>query len=387
MNTDTYTTLHDEFLLDPNVIYLNHGSFGATPRPVFESYQRWQRELENQPCKFFGRAHELLEHSREILADYIGTQKDNLAYVTNATTGINIAAHSIKLHPGDEVLSTNHEYGALDRTWQYLARKIGFRYINQPIPLPITSAQDLIDTLWSGVTSRTRVIYISHITSPTAFILPVARICQKAREQGIITVVDGAHAPGQVAINLDQLGADFYSGNLHKWLCAPKGTAFLYTRPELQKMIEPLIVSWGWNLDYTGSNPLVDFVEMQGTRDYSPFLAVPDAIQFYKDHHWDDVRQACHTLLKDTIAAISTHFGLPPLTELTTEWFSQMGCAPLPEDVDAAMLRKGLQDLYSIEIPVINWNSHKMVRISIQAYNSISDTQTLIHALKTLIPQ
>jgi isopenicillin-N epimerase len=155
MNTVTLTSLREEFLLDPSIIYLNHGSFGATPRPVFESYQRWQRELENQPCLYFRKVHELLEHSRTILANFLGTTCTNLAYVTNATTGINIVAHSMKLKPGDEVLSTDHEYGALDRTWQFLSKKQGFKYVNQPIPLPVASSEDVIGELRKGVTNRT----------------------------------------------------------------------------------------------------------------------------------------------------------------------------------------------------------------------------------------
>jgi len=203
MNTVTLTSLREEFLLDPSIIYLNHGSFGATPRPVFESYQRWQRELENQPCLYFRKVHELLEHSRTILANFLGTTCTNLAYVTNATTGINIVAHSMKLKPGDEVLSTDHEYGALDRTWQFLSKKQGFKYVNQPIPLPVASSEDVIGELWKGVTNRTRIIFLSHVTSPTALIFPIQEICKKAREQGIMTVIDGAHAPGQVPLNLD----------------------------------------------------------------------------------------------------------------------------------------------------------------------------------------
>jgi len=385
MNTVTLTSLREEFLLDPSIIYLNHGSFGATPRPGFESYQRWQRELENQPCLYFRKVHELLEHSRTILANFLGTTCTNLAYVTNATTGINIVAHSMKLKPGDEVLSTDHEYGALDRTWQFLSKKQGFKYVNQPIPLPVASSEDVIGELWKGVTNRTRIIFLSHVTSPTALIFPIQEICKKAREQGIMTVIDGAHAPGQVPLNLDEIGADFYSGNLHKWLCAPKGTGFLFARQEVQHLIEPLVVSWGWMDPYSGSTPLIDFVEQQGTRDLSSFLAVPDAIQFFNDHNWDLVRENCYHLLHDTILEISDRFGLMPSSTLTRDWISQMGCAPIPEHVDCAELHCRLYDEYSIEIPVSNWKSHKALRISIQGYNSIADTQALIDALKVLI--
>jgi isopenicillin-N epimerase len=220
------------FLLDPEVIFLNHGSFGATPAPVFEAYQRWQRELEKQPVEFLDRrAPGLLEEARSRLSSFLGTETDNLVFTCNATTGVNIVAHSLNLKPGDEVLATDHEYGAMDRTWGFLSEKYGFKYINYKLPFPLTDPESLVDAFWQGVTSQTRVIFLSHITSPTGIILPVAALCARARQAGIISIVDGAHAPGQIPLNLEQTGADFYTGNLHKWLCAPKGSAFIYARP------------------------------------------------------------------------------------------------------------------------------------------------------------
>ncbi len=382
--------LRNEFLLDPTVIYFNHGSYGATPRPVFESYQRWQRELENQPCIYFRHLGEHLEQSRSVLAEYIGTSSKNLAYITNATTGVNVVAHSLQLQPGDEILTSNHEYGAVNRTWEFYAQKQGYKYINQPIPVPVKSAGEFVEQLWQGVTSHTKVISLSHITSPTALIFPIAEVCKRAREQGIITVIDGAHAPGQITLNLDELGADFYTGNLHKWLCAPKGAAFLYARPELHHLIDPLVVSWGWippsDIDArTKANPLIDFVERQGTTDSASFLAVPDAIQFYKDHDWDTtVRSTCQNLLQEAIRELSTYFSLPTFSDLTTDWISQMGCGPIPASVDCPEIHNRLYDEYHIEIPVGEWRGNKMVRISVQGYNSAAEVETLVNALKTL---
>src|SRR3990172_2764961 len=222
--------LKQYFLLDPSVVFLNHGSFGATPKPVFKEYQRWQRELENQPVEFLGRRQtDLMRFSREALGKYLGTSAENLVYTQNATIALNIVARSLKLGAGDEVLSTNHEYGAMDRTWHFLSKERGFTYINQPVDL---SSQDaFLESFWQGVTSHTRVVFLSHITSPTATIFPVEKIIQLARPKGIITMIDGAHVPGQLPLQLDSLGADFYGGNLHKWLCAPKGAGFLYSRP------------------------------------------------------------------------------------------------------------------------------------------------------------
>jgi len=383
-----YNSIRNDFILNPDVIYFNHGSFGATPRPVFESYQRWQKELECQPTEFFGRkAPSLLNQAREVLAGYLGTASQNIAFVTNATTGLNIVAKSLQLQPGDEVLTTNHEYGALDRTWQYNAVKQGYKYINHSIPLPVTTPQEFIEQLWKGVTDRTRVIYLSHITSPTALIFPIHEIIEKAHQNHILTVIDGAHAPGQVLINLDELGADFYTGNLHKWLCAPKGAGFVYARPEFHHLIEPVIVSWGYQSQNPGPSQLVDYVETQGTRDLSAFLAVPDAIKYFQYNDWSTRREECHRLLVETMEKISVVTGLEPISPLTHQWISQMASIPIPDDLDCAEVHRRLYDDYRIEIPVLEWNSIKLVRISMQAYNTIEDAYTLVNALQRIIAQ
>jgi isopenicillin-N epimerase len=204
------------FLLDPNVVFLNHGSFGATPRPVFRAYQKWQRELERQPVEFLGRrAADLMAGARASLAAYLGTAAVNLVYTQNVTVSINIVARSLELGAGDEVLASDHEYGAMDRTWRFLSKERGFRYITQAVSLQ--SRTDFVEAFWQGVTPRTRVIFLSHITSPTAVLFPIEEIIQRARAAGILTVIDGAHVPGQIPLQLDALGADFYGGNLHNY--------------------------------------------------------------------------------------------------------------------------------------------------------------------------
>jgi isopenicillin-N epimerase len=373
--------IKNQFLLDPDVIFLNHASFGAVPKPVFEAYQSWQRELERQPVEFLGRrAPDLMAESRAVLAEYLGTQRDDLVYVTNATMGVNILARALKLGPGDEVLATDHEYGACERTWRFLSQKSGFSYCMQPIALPLKSTADFVDQLWRGMTARTKVIFLSHITSPTATIFPVAEICRRARAQGILTLVDGAHTPGQVSLDLEEIGADFYTGNLHKWLCAPKGAGFLYARPEVQGLLEPLVVSWGWQSETPGPSPFVDHHEWQGTRDLSAFLAVPAAIRFQQENHWNTVQAACHALAAEAELSIRHLTGLPSLYADAT-WFAQMFSAVLPSHMDALALKEFLYTQYRIEVPLIAWNGHILVRVSIQAYNSAQDVDMLIRAL------
>ena len=379
--------LRELFLLDPSITFLNNGSFGACPRPVFEEYQRWQRELEWQPVEFLGRRfNDLMLAARSALGGYLGADADELVYVTNATVGLNIVARSLELQPGDEVLTTDHEYGALDRTWRFLCAKRGAKYLRQPVPVPIASAADVVEAVWSGVTDRTRVLFISHITSATAIIFPIKPLIDRAHERGIITIVDGAHAPGQIDLNLRELGADFYSGNLHKWLMSPKGSAFLYARREMQHLVEPLVVSWGWEAEQPGPSKFVDEQEWTGTRDIAAFLSVPAAIQFQRDYGWPRVRRECHELVREARRQVSALTGLPPLTPDEPSWFTQMSALPLPL-CDLAALKRRLYDEFRIEIPVVHWNEQHFARISIQGYNTLTDIERLLTALSILLPQ
>lgn len=376
--------LRRHFLLDPSVTFLNHGSFGATPRPVFRAYQRWQRELERQPVEFLGRRFtDLMLTARQSLADILGTDANNLVYTTNVTESLNIVAHSLSLGPGDEVLSTDHEYGALDRTWRFLAKERGYAYINQPIPVPLTTSQAFLAALWKGVTLRTRVIFLSHITSPTALIFPVEQVIRRARQAGIMTIVDGAHAPGQIPLQLDVMGADFYIGNLHKWLCAPKGAGFLYARPEVQHLLKPLVVSWGYEAEIPGPSKFVDHHEWTGTRDIAVFLSVPAAIEYQREHDWEKVRRTCHELVRDAQERICVMSGLHPLSD--DSWFMQFATAPLPDTTDLVALKTRLYDEYHIEIPLILWNGRKLIRVSVQGYNTRRDVEKLFDALGELV--
>jgi isopenicillin-N epimerase len=383
MNLSRSTSLRSQFLLDPSVTFLNHGSFGATPRAVFRAYQRYQLALEREPVEFLGRrADALLAKARADLANFIGAAPNDLVFVTNATTGVNIVAHSLALQPGDEVLATDHEYGAIDRTWRFYAQKAGFRYLNQPIPLPVTTPEAWLEQFWRGVTPRTRVISISHITSPTALTWPLEEVCQRAHAQGILTVIDGAHAPGQIPIDMARIGADFYTGNLHKWLCAPKGAAFLYAQPAVQALIEPLVVSWGYQSERPGPSTFIDYNQWLGTRDISAFLAVSDALAYRASRPWDAIAQRCHQLAIECAARISALSGQTPLAPLDGTWFAQMVTAPLPPGTDPARLGHFLWEERRIEVPLISWRGQPFIRVSFQAYNDAQDLETLCTALE-----
>jgi isopenicillin-N epimerase len=376
-------SLKKHFQLDPSIIFLNHGSFGATPKPVFKTYQNWQRELEHQPVEFLGRRHNsLMAESRTALAKVLGTSADNLVYTQNVTISLNIVAHSLELGAGDEVLSTDHEYGALDRTWRFLAKEHGFTYINQKIPVPLNTARDFIDAFWRGVTPHTRLIFLSHITSPTAIIFPIEEIIQRAHAAGIITVVDGAHVPGQIPLDLDALGADFYGGNLYKWFMSPKGAGFLYARPEMQNLLKPLVVSWGYESLTPGNSTFIDHHEWWGTRDPAAFLSVPAAIEFQEKYNWDKVKDDCHKLALETQKCICSLTGVAPLHSDADGWFRQFFAAPLKADTDIVALKERLYNKYGIEVPLIDWNGHKLIRVSIQGYNSQKDVDALLSALK-----
>jgi len=380
-------SLRDLFLLDPEVIFLNHGSFGATPLPVFEHYQTWQRELERQPVKFLGRdinAH--MAAARQALASYLGADAQDVVYFPNPTTAGNVIARSLRLQPGDEILSTDHAYGAMDRTWRFVCKKSEARYIRRPIPLPLTIPEAFVDVFWQGVTPRTRVIFLDHLTSPTALTFPLEPVITRARQAGIMTIIDGAHAPGQIPLNLTELGADFYIGACHKWLCAPKGSAFLYARRERQPLLDPLVVSWGYEeASYDSGHPFINHHEWQGTRDMAAFLATPFAIRFQAQHDWDTVRARCRELAAETRARIHALTGLPYLCPDEPYWFAQFFTARLPDRVDVDQLKTQLYDQYRIEVPAHRWNDIPLIRVSFQGYNTQEDADALLHALENLL--
>lgn len=380
--------IKDLFLLDPSVTFLNHGSFVACPEPVMAVYQDWQRRLERQPVQFLGvELGGYMQAARRDLGEYLKTSADHLVFIPNATFGVNVVARSLQLQPGDEILSTDHEYGACDRIWQFVCEKNGAVYVRQPIPLPLRSSEEIIERVWSGVTERTRLLFLSHITSPTALTLPVAELCARARQAGILTLIDGAHAPGQIPLDLPALGADFYTGNCHKWMMAPKGAGFIFARREVQALIEPLVVSWGWRAepDFSSGTQFVDYLQWRGTDDPSACLAVPAAIRFMQEYAWDSVRNQCHDLLHQALHRINAITGIASVYPSDSGYYHQMAIAELPQQPDLKQLKKRLYEIFKIEVPCIEWNGRHLVRISVQGYNTLEDIQRLISALERLL--
>lgn len=369
-------------------MFLNHGSFGACARPVFDEYQRLQLEMERQPVKWLQReAADRLAVARAALADYVGCAPDEVVYFPNPTTAINMVAKSLRLEPGDEVLTTDHEYGAMDRTWRVVCDDAGAHWVKAELPMPMLSVDDVVERVWAARTDRTKVLFISHLTSATAMRFPVEELVRRARAEGIFTIVDGAHVPGHLPLHLTELGADIYTGACHKWMCGAKGSAFLYARRDVQHLLKPLVVSWGWEADAPSESQFVDHHEWQGTRDLAPFLATPAAIDWTRECAALGVPERCHQLTAEALARIDELTGLASVyPERSTTWFGQLGVARLP-DVDTLALKARLYDEHRVEVPVHRFQDQPLIRVSIADHNGPDDVDALIDALATLLPQ
>lgn len=379
--------LRSQFLLDPSITYLNFGSFGACPKPVFADYQNWQLLLEKEPVQFIAVNNIAnLKTSRQALGSYVNCDADDLVYVTNPSYAINIVAKSLALEEGDEILSTNIEYGALDRTWNYYCKKSNAKYIRQPIKLPVTSKEAIIEQFWKGYTKKTKAIFISHITSSTALRLPVEEICEMAKEKGLLTIVDGAHVPGHIPMDLGTLKADIYTGACHKWMMTPKGCSFLYVKKEYQHLFDPLVISWGYDSAAPSHSQFLDYHQMQGTRDFSAFLTVPKAIEFMQDNNWQQVAADCRELVKRNYPVFCNLLGATPLCPVTDDFLGQMCSIPVRTQTPE-QLQRHLFENYKIEIPVMRQDAQIFLRYSINAFNTQEDLDKLYTALEEIMKE
>ncbi|MFN5222640.1 MAG: aminotransferase class V-fold PLP-dependent enzyme [Bacteroidota bacterium] len=371
----------DLFLIDSEITFLNFGSFGACPKSVFEEYQNWQLVLEREPVQFIAfDGLPRVRNALKVLADFIHCDPMDLVFTPNPTFAFNIVAANLDLKPGDEILTTDLEYGAMDRTWEFYCSKKGAKYIKQPIELPIRSEEHFLDSFWKGVTEKTRAVFISHITSATALKLPVESLCKEAKRRGLITIVDGAHVPAHSPLNIKVLDPDFYTGACHKWMMAPKGCSFLYAKKNFQDSLEPLIVSWGYKSDNPTDSKFFDHHQFNGTRDFSAYLTLPATIDFMNENNWSEVANSCRNLVRENAMRFCELTGGIPLAPLDDSFHGQMFAIPIRASDPMALQRKlFLND--RIEVPVTKQGSRTFVRYSIQAFNSQAELDLLYNAL------
>lgn len=376
--------MKDYFLLNPKINFLNHGSFGACPKPIFQDYQNWQLKLEQDPVNFIvNEGPKALNTSRKALAEYINCNDQDVVYMPNPTTALNTVIISLDLSEGDEVLTTNQEYGALDRTWDFYCKKSGAKYVQANISLPLVSKEKFLEEFWAALTPRTKIIFLSHITSTTALIFPAQEICDKANELGIICIIDGAHVPGHIPLNIKKLNPHIYSGANHKWLLTPKGNTFLYVKEELQHLIDPLIVSWGYDAVSPSESQFQDYHQYNGTKDFSAYLTTPAALQFFKENNWESEKSNCRKLLRHYYPIIAKELNSTPLCPITGEFLGQICSIPIQTN-DPLKLKSLLFDKYKIEIPIMQVGKKVYLRISFQAYNSELEIEQLIVAIRSI---
>ncbi len=367
--------------LDPSIVFLNHGSFGACPRVVLQKQSELRAAMEAEPVRFVHREAEgRLDEARAALAAFVGCHADDLAFVANATTGVNTVLRSLVFAPGDELLVTDHEYNACRNVLDFVAARAGARVVVATIPFPLRSAQQVVDAVLAKATARTKLLLIDHVTSPTGLVLPVAPIVAALRERGVETLVDGAHAPGMVPLQLDALGAAYYTGNCHKWLCTPKGSALLYVRRDRQAGIRPLAISHGANSPRTDRSRFRLEFDFTGTDDPTPFLCVPEALRFLGSLFPGGIaalQAHNHALARRGRERLCAAIGTPP--PAPAEMLGSLAAVLLPATSAPTLPPHGLDPLqhalyerHRIEVPVMRWTtpSLRILRISPQAYNS-----------------
>lgn len=395
----------DPWLLDPGIAFLNHGSFGACPEPVLAAQAGWRERMEREPVQFLGHELEgLLAEARTEVARFLGADPDDLAFVANATTGVNTVLRSLRFEPGDELLTTDHEYNATLNALAVAAERDSARLVIARVPLPVRQPGDVIDAILAAVTPRTRLLLVSHVTSPTGLVFPVADIVRELSGRGIDTLVDAAHAPGMVPVDIDGLGAAYWTGNAHKWLCAPKGAAVLHVRRDRQAAtIRPLVISHGANDPRTGRSRFRLEFDWTGTADPSAWLTIPAAIRFVgglMPGGWPEVMAANRSLALAGRDLLCARLGVA--APAPDSMIGAMAAVPLPLSADrgdalAEDLYRALFEDDRIEVPINPWPvpaarppgappTAILVRISAQRYNSLDQFERLADALSRRLP-
>lgn len=368
----------------PHIHFLNHGSFGATPYVLLREQHAWRLRLEQQPVLFHYELPELMRTARVQLAAFLGCGVDDVVYVENSTFGCNVAFHAVAgmLDSGSEVVTTDHEYGACMRAMRNHLGRTGATIKMVDVPIPVPQQAEIVERVVDAFSPRTRVVFISHITSPTGALMPVAEIVAEARRRGIISIIDGSHAPGHIPLDLTTLDADIYTGNCHKWMCTPKGSAFLYVHPRMQEHVPPLVTSWG--MDGTGlrASPFIDEHEYLGTRDPSAFLTVPAAIRWMEANEWPTVQNYAQRLARHAIdGMVAEELGTPVVADEAARVL-QMDAAILHRSIDVVELKQRLYHQYNVEVVVHQWKGVPIVRVSAHAHTSQADIDALCVALR-----
>jgi isopenicillin-N epimerase len=395
MSTPDLPDLRGHWTLHSDVTLLNHGSFGACPRAVLDVQAELRAEIEREPVRFLGRELEpRLDAVRERLGPFLGAAPEDLAFVPNATTGVNAVLGWLALEPGDEVLITDHGYNACNNAVEHVCARAGARRTVAKLPFPLRSSDEALEAILAAVTPRTRLVLVDHVTSPSALVLPVERLVPALRERGVETLIDGAHAPGQVALDLDALGAGYVTGNAHKWLCAPKQAAYLWVRRDLQPRVRPTTISHGANDRRTARSRFRIEFDWPGTFDPTPVLAIPAALDFLEGLFPGgiaELRERNHALAlagRDVLLdALGADAPTPDdmLGAMATVPLPDADPVELPSAFDTLPLKDRLFDEHRIEVPLFAWPApeKRAVRISAQAYNRIEDYRRLAEALRT----
>ncbi len=395
--THTGSALAARWSLDLDIAHLNHGSFGGVPSDVLAAQQEIRARMERQPVQFFARDWEgLMDEARAEVGAFLGASPDDLAFLHNATAGVNTVLRSLRFEPGDELLTTNHEYNACANALRYVAERSGAVPVIVDVPFPINSPDQVFDAVMERVTPRTKIALLDHVTSPTALIFPIERLVRELQSRGVDVLVDGAHAPGMLPLNIDALGAAYYTGNLHKWVCAPKGAAFLHVRQDRQDRIAPLSISHGANSMRTDRSPFRLLFDWTGTTDPSAWLSVPHAIRVVGSMlpgGWTEVMQRNRELAQAGRDVVLSALDLPQ--PAPDDMIGCMASIPLPDGSDepgasalyADPMQEKLLERWGIEVPIPPWPAppKRLVRLSAQLYNSIEQYERLSDAIRTLL--
>ncbi|MGD1804231.1 aminotransferase class V-fold PLP-dependent enzyme [Dapis sp. BLCC M126] len=383
--------------LDSNVTFLNHGSFGACPLPVLTAQTRLREKLEREPVHFFIREFEtLLDEARGKLAEFVGAKSEELAFVPNATTGVNAVLRSLKFSSSDELLTTDQEYNACHNALNFVSDRAGAKVIVASLPFPVESPQQIVEAVIKHISPRTRLALLDHVSSSTAFVFPIKQLVKELAKRGVDTLVDGAHAVGMLPLNLEEIGAAYYTGNCHKWLCAPKGAGFLYVRRDKQENIHPLTISHGANSTRTDKSRFHLEFDWVGTDDPTAYLCVPEAIQFMGSllpGSWSELMARNKSMALAARHLLQEKLGIK-IDCCPDEMIGSMVVVKLPDEGKnevysglIPLLQNDLWEKFRIEVPIVPWphKRQRLLRISAQIYNSYSQYEYLAEALVKLL--